>query len=135
MTEYFIPRARKHWRKQINAALDKADVDATLCTVCSKPKSDKAAHPHNKFCKRLPNADAVAMPGNNLQAKLFLSVTGGDPPDLVNQDDPVLADWAARGVIQPIASVATTAQVDQLDQWLFEPARRLSKVNQDLSQF
>ena len=74
---------------------------------------------------------AVAMPGNNLQAKLFLSVTGGDPPDLVNQDDPVLADWATRGVIQPIASVATTTQIHQLDQWMFESARRLSKVNQD----
>ena len=71
------------------------------------------------------------MPGNNLQAKLFLSVTGGDPPDLVNQDDPVLADWATRGVIQPIASVATTAQIHQLDQWMFESARRLSKVKQD----
>ena len=27
---------------------------------------------------------AIAMPGNNLDVKLFLSVTGADPPDLVN---------------------------------------------------
>ncbi len=39
---------------------------------------------------------AVALPGNNLDLKLFLSITGGDPPDLVNQDDPILGDWAAR---------------------------------------
>ncbi|MCH2181305.1 MAG: extracellular solute-binding protein [Mariniblastus sp.] len=74
---------------------------------------------------------AIAMPGNNLQAKLFLSVTGGDPPDLVNQDDPVLADWAKRGVIQPIASVATRGQINRLDDWMFESARRLSKVGSD----
>ena len=74
---------------------------------------------------------AIAMPGNNLQAKLFLSVTGGDPPDLVNQDDPVLADWAQRGVIQPITSVATPGQTKRLDTWMFESARRLSKVGQE----
>ena len=39
---------------------------------------------------------AVAMPGNNLDLKMFLSITGGDPPDLINQDDPILGDWAAR---------------------------------------
>ena len=39
---------------------------------------------------------AIAMPGNNLDLKVFLAVTGGDPPDLINQDDPILGDWAAR---------------------------------------
>ena len=37
---------------------------------------------------------AVAMPGANLDLKFFLSVAGGDPPDLLNQDDPIVADWA-----------------------------------------
>lgn len=72
---------------------------------------------------------AVAMPGNNLQAKLFLAVTGGDPPDLVNQDDPILADWAQRGVIQPIETVAKSEEITKLDRWMFQPAQRLSKVN------
>ncbi len=74
---------------------------------------------------------AVAMPGNNLQAKLFLSVTGGDPPDLVNQDDPILADWAKRRIIQPIRSVATQSEIEHLDKWMFDSARRLSQVGQD----
>ena len=74
---------------------------------------------------------AVAMPGNNLQAKLFLSITGGDPPDLVNQDDPILADWAKRRIIQPIGSVATQSEIEHLDNWMFDSARRLSQVGQD----
>lgn len=72
---------------------------------------------------------AIAMPGNNLQAKLFLAVAGGDPPDIVNQDDPVLADWAKRGVIQPLKNVAAAAEVDQVKQSLLAPARRLSVVD------
>lgn len=46
------------------------------------------------------------MPGNNLQAKIFLSVAGGDSPDLVNQDDPVIPDWAHRGVIHSLEDIA-----------------------------
>lgn len=70
---------------------------------------------------------AIAMPGNNLQAKLFLSVAGGDPPDLVNQDDPVLADWAARGVIEPIDACAPAAEVAAVSQWMLPSARRMSE--------
>ncbi len=72
---------------------------------------------------------AIAMPGNNLQAKLFLSVTGGDPPDLVNQDDPILADWASRGVISPMDSIAPAAAVDRMERFLFKSARELSMVD------
>ena len=72
---------------------------------------------------------AIVMPGNNLQAKLFLSVTGGDPPDLVNQDDPILADWASRGVIRSIDSVASADEVHELNAWMYESAARLSKVD------
>ena len=75
---------------------------------------------------------AVAMPGNNLQAKLFLAVAGKDPPDIVNQDDPVLADWAKRGVIQPLANIATAAEVDAVTQKLLPAARRLSVVDEQL---
>lgn len=75
---------------------------------------------------------AVAMPGNNLQAKLFLAVAGGDPPDLVNQDDPVLADWAQRGVIAPISDVAPADQINELRSKLFPAALRLSVVDDQM---
>ena len=68
----------------------------------------------------------VAMPGNNLQAKLFLAVAGGDPPDIVNQDDPVLADWGQRGVIQPLVDIAPAAEVTEIERWILDSARRLS---------
>lgn len=67
----------------------------------------------------------IAMPGNNLDVKLFLSVVGGAPPDLVNQDDPVLADWALRGAIVPLDEVASEAEINRLATWLFPAARTL----------
>jgi multiple sugar transport system substrate-binding protein len=74
----------------------------------------------------------IAMPGNNLQAKLFLSITGGDPPDLVNQDEPILADWARAGVIQSIGSVASEEDLKRLRGHLLDSARRLSEVDGEL---
>ena len=68
---------------------------------------------------------AIAMPGNNLDMKLFLAVTGGDPPDLVNQDDPIMADWAARGALLPLDEVASPAEIEQLRQRLVPAALRL----------
>lgn len=75
---------------------------------------------------------AIAMPGNNLQAKLFLSVAGGDPPDLVNQDDPVLADWARRGLVEPLGSFASDDEIANVSASLLPPARRLSEVDGQL---
>ncbi|MEQ8786350.1 MAG: extracellular solute-binding protein [Pirellulaceae bacterium] len=72
---------------------------------------------------------AVAMPGNNLDVKLFLSVSGGDPPDLVNQDDPIVADWAARGALTPIDELASPEEMEQLHAWLFPAARRLTEYD------
>ena len=68
---------------------------------------------------------AVAMPGNNLDLKLFLAVTGGDPPDLINQDDPIMADWAARDALTPIDQVASAEELERLGQWLFPSALEL----------
>ena len=73
---------------------------------------------------------AIAMPGNNMQAKLFLSVAGGDPPDLVNQDDPVLPDWARRGVIYAMDEIADPDEVASMRDWLLPAARRLSEFDQ-----
>ena len=75
---------------------------------------------------------AVAMPGNNLQAKLFLSIAGGDPPDLVNQDDPVIGEWASRGFILPLDEIATAKDVQRVDSFLFPAARRLGQFNDRL---
>ena len=72
---------------------------------------------------------AVAMPGSNLDLKLFLAVTGGDPPDLINQDDPIMADWAARGALRPLEEVASVEEVKQLRQWLFPSAVKLGEYD------
>lgn len=72
---------------------------------------------------------AIAMPGNNLQAKLFLAVTGGDPPDIVNQDDPILADWALRGILRPLDELGSPSELERLDKELFPSAKRLSQVD------
>jgi len=68
----------------------------------------------------------IAMPGNNLDLKFFLSVVGGDPPDLVNQDDPIVADWAHRGALLPLADLATPQELVELRGWLFPAAVRLA---------
>ncbi len=65
---------------------------------------------------------AIAMPGNNLDMKLFLAVTGGDPPDLVNQDDPILADWAERGAIMPLDQMVPPDELARFRDWLFPAA-------------
>ena len=70
-------------------------------------------------------ARAIAMPGNNLDVKFFLSYAGGDPPDVLNQDDPVVADWAHRGAILPLEEVAPEEEVARLDGWLLPAARRI----------
>ncbi|MFI4875026.1 MAG: extracellular solute-binding protein [Blastopirellula sp. JB062] len=69
---------------------------------------------------------AIAMPGNNLDLKFFLAVAGGDPPDLLNIDDPVIADWGARGAIQPLDAFAPASEVRKAETWLFPAARRLA---------
>jgi len=68
----------------------------------------------------------IAIPGNNLDAKLFLSVIDGDPPDLVNQDDPIIADWANRGALTPLNEVATPEELNDLNEFQFPAARRLT---------
>lgn len=75
---------------------------------------------------------AIAIPGNNFDAKLFLSVVGEHPPDVINQDDPVLADWSALGVLQPVADFAGESLVRELDEFLLPAARRLAEVDDQL---
>ena len=75
---------------------------------------------------------AVAMPGNNLDLKFFLAVAGGDPPDLLNQDDAIVADWAHRGALTPLDELAPGEEVAELEGWLFPAARRLASYDDRL---
>jgi multiple sugar transport system substrate-binding protein len=68
---------------------------------------------------------AIAMPGNNLDLKFFLSVAGEDPPDVINQDDPIVADWAHRDSLVPLDELATPRETAQLSEWLFPAAREI----------
>ncbi len=72
---------------------------------------------------------AIAMPGNNLDVKLFLAVTGGDPPDVINQDDPIVADWAHRGALTPLDELASPEEMAELNAWLFPAAKRLCQYD------
>ncbi len=71
----------------------------------------------------------IAMPGNNLDLKFFLSVAGGDPPDLLNQDDPIVADWAHRGALVPLDELTSLTEIDELSKWLFPAAREIGSYN------
>lgn len=68
---------------------------------------------------------ALSMPGSNLDVKLFLAVTGGDPPDIVNQDDPIIADWSSRGAIVALDRVASQAELETVRKSLFSAAAEL----------
>ena len=71
----------------------------------------------------------VAMPGANLDLKFFLSVTGGDPPDLLNHDDPIVADWAHRGALTPLDELAPGEEIRRLETWLYPAARSLGSYD------
>ena len=75
---------------------------------------------------------AIALPGSNLDLKFFLSVAGGDPPDLLNHDEPVVADWAHRGVLTPLDELANADELERLHQWLFPTAWQLGEYDQQL---
>ena len=68
---------------------------------------------------------AIALPGSNLDLKFFLSVAGGDPPDLMNHDEPIVADWAHRDVLTPLDELADADEIARLSEWLFPAARQL----------
>lgn len=72
---------------------------------------------------------SVAMPGANLDLKLFLAIAGGDPPDVVNHDDPVVADWAHRGALTPLDELAPAVEIERLSAWLYPAARRIGSYN------
>jgi len=68
----------------------------------------------------------IAMPGNNLRAKLFLSAAGGRPPDLINIDDPVVADWFELGLLRSVDEIVGESRAQEISGKLFPAARQLS---------
>jgi multiple sugar transport system substrate-binding protein len=71
----------------------------------------------------------IAMPGNNLRAKLFLSAAGGEPPDLINIDDPVVADWYELGLLSSVDEIAGVEEAEEISEQLFPAARQLSSYS------
>lgn len=72
---------------------------------------------------------AIAMPGKNLDLKFFLSVAGQDPPDVLNQDDPVVADFAHRDILTPLDELASPQEYTRLEGWMFPAARKLASYD------
>jgi len=77
--------------------------------------------------------DEVPVPGQNLDMKFFMAVAGGSYPDVINQDDQVIAQWAARGVLMPIRELCESeAEHQRLLQWLSPPAKRIGTYDGEL---
>ncbi|WP_166827903.1 extracellular solute-binding protein [Thalassoroseus pseudoceratinae] len=77
--------------------------------------------------------DEIAVPGQNLDMKFFMSLQGGDAPDLLNQDDQVIAQWANAGVLMPIRELCPDEQTyHRLEHWLYPPARQIGTYDNNL---
>ena len=77
--------------------------------------------------------EEVPVPGQNLDMKFYMSVAGGDSPDLLNQDDQVVAQWAARGVLTPLRELTTSdSEYAELQAWLSPAAKRIGTWDNEL---
>lgn len=77
--------------------------------------------------------DEIAVPGQNLDMKFFMSLAGGDAPDVLNQDDQIIAQWADRGVILPLRElVDNEAEYAELLKWLNPAARKIGTADDEL---
>ncbi|WP_310820600.1 extracellular solute-binding protein [Stratiformator vulcanicus] len=77
--------------------------------------------------------EEVPVPGQNLDMKFFMAVAGGSYPDLINQDDQVIAQWASRGVLTPMRELCEDeAEYERLMRWLSPPAKRIGTYEGEL---
>ncbi len=77
--------------------------------------------------------EEIAVPGQNLDMKFFMSLQGGDAPDLLNQDDQIIAQWADAGVLLPIQDLCPDKPTYQrLEAWLYPPAKQIGIYNDRL---
>ena len=58
--------------------------------------------------------DEVPVPGQNLDMKFFMALAGGDFPDLLNQDEQIIAQWADRGVLLCGSGVGASIAANKL---------------------
>lgn len=77
--------------------------------------------------------EEVAVPGQNLDMKFFMALAGGDFPDVVNQDEQIIAQWAESGVLLPIRELtAGGAEYAELNGWLNSAARNIGTYDGEL---
>jgi len=70
--------------------------------------------------------EEIAIPGQNLDMKFFMAIAGGDFPDLLNQDDQIIAQWAHRDVLMPMSELTDDDQeYQQLVNWLSPAAKKI----------
>lgn len=69
-----------------------------------------------EFEKSHPGVKVVDQyfPWEELQRKLSVSIAGGNPPDIVYVDGPLIANYAYSGVIQPIGQYYTKDEMDDI---------------------
>lgn len=68
----------------------------------------------------------VPVPGQNLDMKFYMALAGGECPDVLNQDEQIIAQWADRGVLLPIEELtADESQYRALLEWLNPAARKI----------
>lgn len=62
--------------------------------------------------------DALFTPNDqSANQKFFLSVAGGSPPEIIFVDGPQIAEWAARGALEPIDDLMAESGVSNTDFW------------------
>ena len=66
---------------------------------------------------------------SNLETKFFLAVAGGSPPDVMNQDDQVVPDWAHRDVLTPLDTLLSQEEYARLAQWLYPVAQKIGSYD------
>ena len=77
--------------------------------------------------------EEIAVPGQNLDMKFFMALAGGDFPDVVNQDEQIIAQWAQSGVLMPIRELAKDeAEYRLLVDWLNPAARNIGTYEGEL---
>ena len=77
--------------------------------------------------------EEIPVPGQNLDMKFFMALAGGDYPDLLNQDDQIVAQWADRGVLTPIRELtAGEAEYRDLTTWLSPAATSIGTYEGEL---
>ncbi len=69
--------------------------------------------------------EEIAVPGQNLDMKFFMALAGGDFPDVLNQDDQIIGQWAERGALMPLDELMPADEYARLNDWLSPAAQKI----------